>query len=89
MIGISQDTFLRWARDTSKQEMTVEEALQILGDFRKTLVSNPSVCSDVQDKAQLTEAINTIEQYIVQRKNAAARKNMKSVFQEIAERMAE
>lgn len=89
MIGISQDTFLRWARDTSTQEMTVEEALQILGDFRKTLVSNPSVCSDVQDKAQLTEAINTIEQYIVQRKNAAARKNMKSVFQEIAERMAE
>lgn len=41
MIGISQDTFLRWARDTSTQEMTVEEALQILGDFRKTLVSNP------------------------------------------------
>ena len=69
--------------------MTVEEALQILGDFRKTLVSNPSVHPNVQDKAQLTEAINTIEQYIVQRKNAAARKNMKSVFQEIAERMAE
>ena len=89
MIGISQDTFLRWARDTSTQEMTVEEALQILGDFRKALVNNPSVYPNVQDKAQLTEAINTIEQYIVQKKNAAARKNMKSVFQEIAERMAE
>lgn len=88
MIGISQDTFLRWARDTSTQEMTVEESLQILGDFRKTLVSNPSVYSDRQDKAQLTEAITTIEQYIVQRKNAAARKNMKSVFQEVAEKMA-
>lgn len=88
-LGIASTTFLDWCRDTSTQEMTVEEALQILGDFRKTLVSNPSVCSDVQDKAQLTEAINIVEQYIVQKKNAAARKNMKSVFQEIAERMAE
>ena len=41
MIGISQDTFLRWARDTSKQEMTVEEALQILGDLEKHLSAIP------------------------------------------------
>lgn len=88
-LGIASTTFLDWCRDTSTQEMTVEESLQILSDFRKILISNPSVYSDRQDKAQLTEAINTIEQYIVQRKNAAARKNMKSVFQEISEKMAE
>lgn len=88
-LGIASTTFLDWCRDTSPQEMTVEESLQILGDFRKALVSNSNVCSDVQNKVQLIDAIHTIEQYIIQRKNAAARKSMKSVFQEIAERMAE
>lgn len=60
MIGISQDTFLRWARDTSPRKMLVEEALEILHELSSRL--------DDSNDGNAKEAIEVVSQFISARR---------------------
>ena len=60
MIGISPDTFLRWARDTSPRKMLVEEALEILHELSSRL--------DDSNDGNAKEAIEVVSQFISARR---------------------
>lgn len=60
MIGISPDTFLRWARDTSPRKMLVEEALEILHELSSRL--------DDSNDGNAKEAIEVVSQFISTRR---------------------
>ena len=53
-LGIAQDTFLRWCRDTKPQEMQVEEALMILREVSGRL--------DNEKDSDTIEAIESLDE---------------------------
>ncbi len=66
MVGIAQDTFLRWVRDTSPRKMTVDEALEILHEFSSRL--------DDTNDGNAKEAIEIVSQYISDQRQKRVRR---------------
>lgn len=65
-LGIAQDTFLRWCRDTKPQEMQVEEALMILREVSGRL--------DNEKDGDAIEAIEVVNQYVVENRQKRMRR---------------
>lgn len=65
-LGIAQDTFLRWCRDTKPQEMQVEEALMILREVSGRL--------DNEKDSDTIEAIEVVNQYVVENRQKRMRR---------------
>lgn len=65
-LGIAQDTFLRWCRDTKPQEMQVEEALIILREVSGRL--------DNEKDGDAIEAIEVVSQYVVENRQKRMRR---------------
>lgn len=65
-LGIAQDTFLRWCRDTKPQEMQVEEALTILREVSGRL--------DNEKDGDVIEAIEVVTQYVIENRKKRARR---------------
>ena len=65
-LGIAQDTFLRWCRDTKPQEMQVEEALMILREVSGRL--------DNEKDGDAIEAIKVVNQYVVENRQKRMRR---------------
>ena len=65
-LGIAQDTFLRWCRDTKPQEMQVEEALMILREVSGRL--------DNEKDSDTIEAIEVVNQYVIENRQKRMRR---------------
>ena len=65
-LGIAQDTFLRWCRDTKPQEMQVEEALMILREVSGRL--------DNEKDGDAIEAIEVVNHYVVENRQKRMRR---------------
>lgn len=65
-LGIAQDTFLRWCRDTKPQEMQVEEALMILREVSGRL--------DNEKDGDVIEAIEVVNQYVIENRQKRMRR---------------
>lgn len=65
-LGIAQDTFLRWCRDTKPQEMQVEEALMILREVSGRL--------DNEKDSDTIEAIEVVNQYVIENRQRRMRR---------------
>ena len=65
-LGIAQDTFLRWCRDTKPQEMQVEEALTILREVSGRL--------DNEKDGDAIEAIEVVNHYVVENRQKRMRR---------------
>lgn len=65
-LGIAQDTFLRWCRDTKPQEMQVEEALMILREVSGRL--------DNEKDSDTIEAIEVVNQYVIENRQKRTRR---------------
>ena len=65
-LGIAQDTFLRWCRDTKPQEMQVEEALMILRKVSGRL--------DNEKDGDAIEAIEVVNHYVVENRQKRMRR---------------
>lgn len=65
-LGIAQDTFLRWCRDTKPQEMQVEEALMILRKVSGRL--------DNEKDSDAIEAIEVVNHYVVENRQKRMRR---------------
>lgn len=65
-LGIAQDTFLRWCRCDSDEEMRVEEALSVLREFRNKLVCD--ISTDTENTEKAIEAIGVVEKHITEQK---------------------
>lgn len=65
-LGIAQDTFLRWCRDTKPQEMQVEEALMILREVSGRL--------DNEKDSDTIEAIKVVNQYVIENRQKRMRR---------------
>lgn len=65
-LGIAQDTFLRWCRDTKPQEMQVEEALMILREVSGRL--------DNEKNSDTIEAIEVVNQYVIENRQKRMRR---------------
>ena len=65
-LGIAQDTFLRWCRDTKPQEMQVEEALMILREVSGRL--------DNEKDSDTIEAIEVVNHYVVENRQKRMRR---------------
>ena len=65
-LGIAQDTFLRWCRDTKPQKMQVEEALMILREVSGRL--------DNEKDGDAIEAIEVVNHYVVENRQKRMRR---------------
>lgn len=65
-LGIAQDTFARWCRDTKPKKMQVEEALIILREVSGRL--------DNEKDGDVIEAIEVVNQYIIENRKKRTRR---------------